>query len=81
MGLGLSASECSAPVGVCQQRANKGCCSPPQRLRYSKLEVKSLNAVISDAGSLKLQIEKSAWVAAIANRGSLSEIVQSSLGF
>lgn len=26
-GSGLAESECSAPVGVCQQLANKGCCS------------------------------------------------------
>lgn len=48
VGSGLAESECSAPVGVCQQLANKGCCSPPQRLCYihGKLEVKSLNTVI-----------------------------------
>lgn len=46
----LAESECSAPVGVCQQQANKGCCSPT----YSKLEVKSLYTVNSDAGALKL---------------------------
>lgn len=54
-GSGLAESECSALVGVCQQLANKGCCSPPQRLCYihGKLEVKSLNTVITRAGSLK----------------------------
>lgn len=55
-GSGLADSECSAPVGVCQQLANKGCCSPPQRLCYihGKLEVKSLNTVINRLASLKL---------------------------
>ena len=55
-GSGLADSECSAPVGVCQRLANKGCCSPPQRLCYihGKLEVKSLNTVINRPASLKL---------------------------
>lgn len=49
-GSGLAEPECSAPVGVCQRPANKGCCSPPQRLccaHTAKLEVKSLNTVIT----------------------------------
>lgn len=53
MGSGWTESECSAPVGVRQQLANKGCCYPPQRQCFSKLEVRSLNTAISDSGSLK----------------------------
>ena len=40
-----------------QQQANKGCCSPPQKLccTHGNLEVKSLNTVITTgAGALKL---------------------------
>lgn len=54
-GPGLTGSECSDPVGVRQQLANKAICSPPQRLSYihGKPEVKSLNTIITEAGSLK----------------------------
>lgn len=54
-GTDLAETECSAPVGLCRELANKGCCSPPQRLGYThgKLEVKNLNTVITGAVSLK----------------------------
>lgn len=53
---GLAESGCKAPVGVCQQPANKAICSPPQRIYciHGKLEVKSLNRVIAGNGALKL---------------------------